>query len=140
IRFIQVSNFREKKGHIYTIQAFEKIRNHFQFKLTFVGKKDKEFERLYEKVSSSPIFDRIEFIDGLDRNGVKDFLERSHYFIHNSVTSKLNDQEGIPNAVMEAMSMELPILTTCHAGLPELDDNDVDIFFSKEKDIDEYCT
>jgi len=34
-------------------------------------------------------------------------------------------QREYPNAIIEAMAMELPIISTWHAGIPELVENEV---------------
>lgn len=143
IIFTQVSNFKEKKGHYHTIKAFEQFHMSYpdvDFKLIFIGSIDDDCSKLKKELVDSPILERIFFIGKLDSNGIRNQLEQSHFFVHNSITSKFNDQEGIPNAIMEAMSMELPILTTRHSGITELDNGNVNIFFSKEKDINDYVT
>ena len=50
------------------------------------------------------------------------------------------DEEGIPNAIMEAMAMKLPILSTFHAGIPELVEHGVNGLLCEEKDIDSLAT
>ena len=59
-------------------------------------------------------------------------------FVHHSITGDNGAQEGIPNAVAEAMAMELPVISTFHAGIPELVENNVNGFLIKEKDIENY--
>lgn len=140
--FTQVSNFREKKGHLYTLTAFERISEEvpdLDFKIVLIGAIDSHATELMKRFSDSPIYNRIVFTGLLNAESVLEKLEESHFFVHNSVTSKFGDQEGIPNSIMEAMSMELPILTTTHSGIPELDDGNTDIFSCEEKDIDGYC-
>ena len=45
-------------------------------------------------------------------------------------------QEGISNAVLEAMSMEVPIITTDAGGMNEAVTNEVEGFVIKKFDID----
>ncbi len=141
IIFTQVSNFREKKGHYFTVKAFEglqQIAPDINFQLNFVGHIDEDCERIISQVKSSPVYSKIVFTGRKSTHELRDLLERSHYFIHHSITSRFNDQEGIPNSIMEAMAMELPVVTTQHSGIPELDNGEVDIFFSEERNIDQY--
>lgn len=143
IVFTQVSNFREKKGHRYTIRAFEKFHERHprvSFELIFAGELDHFAQDIQRAFADSPIVDRIKFIGKRDRAGLKALLEQSHVFVHNSITSHHNDQEGIPNAIMEAMAMELPAVATYHAGIPELLHQGEDLFLAHEKDIDEYVS
>ena len=62
-------------------------------------------------------------------------LEKSDVFVHHSVTAKNGDQEGIPNAILEAMSMEMPILSTNHSGIPEAVIHNENGLLSNENDI-----
>jgi len=66
-------------------------------------------------------------------------MERAHYFVHHSITTEAGDTEGIPNAIMEAMAMELPVLATCHAGIPELVEDGIHGYLIPERDIDQYA-
>jgi colanic acid/amylovoran biosynthesis glycosyltransferase len=139
--FTQVSNFREKKGHYFTLLAFNEFLKKnptANFTLNFVGDLNAEYENLRQKAGMLPVMEKVKFLGKKNRNEIKEVLERSHVFVHNSITSKHNDQEGIPNAIMEAMAMEMPILATKHSGIPELLTGNEDVFLSEEKNINEY--
>ena len=56
-------------------------------------------------------------------------------FVHHSITPQNGDEEGIPTSIMEAMLMKLPILTTYHAGIPELVKHGENGLLCKEKDV-----
>jgi colanic acid/amylovoran biosynthesis glycosyltransferase len=52
------------------------------------------------------------------------------------VTAENGDQEGIPVALMEAMAVGVPVISTFHTGIPELIDNEVSGFLVPERDVD----
>ena len=66
-------------------------------------------------------------------------FENADYFIHHSIVDSRGDMEGIPNALMEAMAMELPVISSIHSGIPELVEDGVNGYLVKEKDVTNYA-
>ena len=138
--FLQVSNFVEKKGHEYTIKAFtEHIRE--------TGAKNKHLILagegpllliIKELTQSGGISEYVEFPGLVNRKQVKELMEKADCFVHHSITAKDGDMEGLPTVIMEAMAMELPIISTLHAGIPELVDSPDHGILVEEKDIESY--
>ncbi|MCV5366492.1 glycosyltransferase, partial [Escherichia coli] len=51
---------------------------------------------------------------------VKEVLEQADVFLLPSITGRDGDMEGIPVALMEAMAVGIPVISTVHSGIPEL--------------------
>ena len=51
---------------------------------------------------------------------VKAMLDEADVFLLPSVTGADGDMEGIPVALMEAMAVGIPVVSTLHSGIPEL--------------------
>lgn len=138
--FLQVSGFKEKKGHVYTIQAYKSFVDtypHLKSKLILAG--DGELlDSMKELVLELGISDLVEFPGFLTIEQTIDYMCLADVFVHHSVTDSNGDKEGIPNALIEAMAMELPIISTVHSGIPELIEDGVNGFLIKEKNITEY--
>jgi len=66
-------------------------------------------------------------------------MSEANIFVHHSVTGPSGDMEGIPNAIMEAMGMELPVLSSIHSGIPELVENGENGFLVQEFDVESYA-
>jgi len=60
----------------------------------------------------------------------------AHLMVAPSVTAANGDQEGIPNAVKEAMALGLPVVATRHSGIPELVEDGVSGLLVPERDVD----
>lgn len=138
--FLQVSNFNDKKGQQITIQAFNKYIKSGEKRnseLVFVGD-GKNITKCKDLVDSLNLQDKVVFKGAMNREQIITEMERASVFVHHSLTPTNGDQEGIPNSIIEAMSMKLPILSTYHSGIPEAVENGVNGYLCQENDIDTY--
>lgn len=139
IEFLQVSNFFEKKGHRYTLQAFARLlKKHANCRLTLAGGGDLKDE-VIAFASELGISDKVYFPDKVMPSEVIEYMKKADVFVHHSVTAASGDQEGIPNVIIEAMATGLPVISTFHAGIPELVNNGKNGFLVKERDVEDYA-
>ena len=139
--FLQVASFTEKKGQEYTLKAFAefiKINPTFQGKLVLAGSGPllQQIKDLAEKLGITAF---LEFPGLVNREEVKALMEGAHVFLHHSITASDGNTEGLPTVIMEAMAMELPVISTLHAGIPELVEENVNGYLVKEKDTATYA-
>ncbi|MEM6342619.1 MAG: glycosyltransferase [Bacteroidota bacterium] len=140
-RFLQISSFREKKGHRYTLEAYARFREkHPALKTQMIlAGEGPLMPEIRAQVAALGLEQVVEFPGLVTPQQAKSLLQEAHCFVHHSVRSNTGDQEGIPNAIMEAMAMQLPILATRHAGIPELVESGVNGYLVEEKDIKAYA-
>jgi colanic acid/amylovoran biosynthesis glycosyltransferase len=67
---------------------------------------------------------------------VKSWMNRAKLLIAPSVTSLQGDSEGLPNVVVEAQAMGLPVVSTFHAGIPEAVIHGETGFLTAERDVE----
>ncbi len=138
--FLQVSSLVEKKGHEYTLKAFakflsaQKLKN---FKLVLTGDGERK-ATLIDLSNELKIQKYVKFIGFVSPIEAKELMQNADVFVHHSITPQSGDEEGIPNALMEAMAMELPVLSTYHAGISELVTDGVNGYLVQERDVDTY--
>jgi glycosyltransferase involved in cell wall biosynthesis len=139
--FTQVGSFNEKKGQELTIKAFKEFllindANHFILK--FIGE-GKNLKKCMKLVSELELSKNVRFLGKMDQNQIVEELKMSNVFVHHSITPPNGDQEGIPNSIIEAMAMELPILSTQHSGIPEAVEHGLNGLLCNEYDIKHYA-
>lgn len=138
IKLLQVSNFVEKKGHKYTVEAFKRVLKEFpkaELVLAGDGELKSDIEML---VNDLGISDKVVFKGKVNQEEVRELMYESDIFLHHSITAESGDQEGIPNVIMEAMATGLPVVSTYHAGIPELINDGINGYLVPEKDILDY--
>lgn len=136
IRLATVARLTEKKGIEYSLQAIAKAREvypNLQFDLIGDGHLRPSLEQM---IHSLGLNDSVNLLGAKTRDELIAILNQAHLFLHPSVTPESGDQEGSPVAIQEAMAMGLPILSTTHAGIPELVEDGVSGFLVPERDAD----
>ncbi len=136
--FFQASNFVEKKGHEFTIKAFEMfVRTYSNAELIFAGSGELLLS-IKELVKNLDIQPKVRFLGHLSSEGVLEFMANADVFLHHSITASNGDQESIPTVIMEAMNCGLPVISTFHSGIPELIQSGADGILVEERNVVKY--
>lgn len=118
-RFLQACRLIPKKGVATTLCAFAIFQKEFpNAELSIAGKGPLQghLEELAEELG---ITSKVHFHGFVSQAQLRDLYAAAHVFIHPSETPPDQNQEGIPNSVLEAMSTGLAVLGTRHGGIPE---------------------
>jgi len=108
------------KGHKVLLEAVKLLRDrHVNLQVTLVGG-GPELVRLQQYVLDHDLADTVHFTQALSHPETLAQLRRADLFALASFA------EGIPVALMEAMSLGLPCVSTYIAGIPELIRNGID--------------
>lgn len=139
--FLQVSSLVEKKGHVYTLKAFkmflDSVETNNNYTLTITGDGE-NLDILKNLAKDLNILEKVNFLGWVDVPKAIELMNEADFFLHHSVTGFNGDKEGIPNAIMEAMAMKLPVISTFHSGIPELVEDGVNGYLVEEKDVKNY--
>lgn len=100
------------KGHKTAIQAMSKLKNEIDFELHFLGSGNKS--RWIEMAKKYKIEDRLIFDGVLPHKEVNKWLDDIDVYLIPSLT------EGMPRALIEAMSRACPAIGSKVGGIPEL--------------------
>ena len=116
---IAVGRFVEKKAPQHTISAFAFVaRNQKDLTLEMIGDGPllPECRKLAGRLG---LHDRIIFHGAQKQEVIARRMAGALLFLQHSVTAADGDTEGLPVAILEAMSCGLPVVATRHSGIPE---------------------
>ncbi len=121
LRITSVGRLVVKKGHDLLLRALAAaIERGLDARLTLVGEGPQR-PRLEALTAELELGDRVELRGGRPREEVDELLDRgTDLFALACRVAEDGDRDGIPVALMEAMSRGLPVLSTPVSGIPEL--------------------
>jgi glycosyltransferase involved in cell wall biosynthesis len=117
---ISVGQLKEKKGFQYLLQACQILKSqNYIFNCQIIGEGNlrQELERQIREFSLQNF---VTLRGALPHEGVIREYQRSTIFVLPCVTGSNGDRDGIPNVILEAMAMQLPVISTQHSGIPEV--------------------
>ncbi len=130
--FVQACRLIEKKGLPTTLRAFaEFTRSRPGARLTIAGE-GPDLEKTRSLAAELGI--EVGLPGFLSQEKLRALYESAHAFLHPSELGRDGNQEGVPNAMLEAMATRLPVLATHHGGIPEAVTDGADGFLVGERD------
>lgn len=135
LKIISTARLEEKKGLVYSIKAVtDLVKDGINVKYTIIGEGSIKKE-LMTLVESNNMHDHIKLVGRKNQDDVLKYLQSSDLLLAPSVEAKDGNQEGIPNAIKEAMLMNVPVISTFHSGIPELITDNQTGFLVPERDF-----
>ena len=118
-KLLQAGRLIEKKGFQTSLRAFAILQKKFPgatFTIAGEGPMEDELQSLARELG---IAEQVRFAGFLSQAQLREELFRSHVFLQPSELGRDGNQEGVPNAMLEAMASGLPVFATRHGGIPE---------------------
>ena len=136
LKIVCTGTLHEVKGQKYLLQACAQLKQRgVDFQLEFVGDGPDE-EMLCEMVTELGLADNVIFHGRVQRTEVIRILQGADIVALPSVPTQDGRREGIPVALMEAMSFGAPVVASELSGIPELVEKDVSGLLVPPKDVD----
>ena len=131
--FVQTCRLIAKKGLRAALKAFAEFRRSYPNATFTIAGEGPMLEELQRLVGELGLADAVAFPGFLNQAQLNALYARSHVFLHPSQLTEKQDQEGIPNSMLEAMATGLPVAATFHGGIPEAVRDDVSGFLVPER-------
>jgi colanic acid/amylovoran biosynthesis glycosyltransferase len=116
---MQACRLIPKKGVATSLRAFAVFKKDHPRAKFFVAGKGPLQPELEMLAAGLGIFKDVHFIGFLPQQHLIELYANSHLFLHPSETPPDENQEGVPNSILEAMATGLPVAATQHGGIPE---------------------
>ncbi len=107
-----------KKGFIHLIRACEILAQRgVNFRCWIVGE-GPERAALQAAITAGKLEEKVCLLGS--QTDIKKYLQRADVFVMPCVLDQSGDRDGIPTTLMEAMAMQVPVISTSLSGIPEL--------------------
>jgi len=117
LELLHVGSLVPRKAHHLIIEACKKLKeNKIKFHLTLIGDGTLRQE-LVELINKYDLKNYVDLLGVVDHKNLPNYMEKADVLVFPSIT------EGLPNAVLEAMSMKLVVILTNVDGNIELAQN-----------------
>lgn len=122
---ISVGQLKEKKGFQYLLQACQILKSKdYVFNCQIIGEGNLRPE-LERQIHEFSLQDFVTLRGALPHESVIEEYQHSTLFVLPCITGSDGDRDGIPNVILEAMAMQLPVISTQHSGIPEVIKNGI---------------
>lgn len=116
---IGVGQLKERKGFKVLVEACGILKQQgVDFECRIIGEGPMRAE-LEDRIQRLGLTGKVILYGALPHDEVFRQYEQSSIFALPALMASDGDRDGIPNVILEAMAMELPVVSTCHSAIPE---------------------
>ena len=116
---LQAGRLIEKKGLTNSLRAFAIFQRQYPPATFTIAGEGPLLPELKALAGELGIEKQVRFVGFLAQVQLRQEFYKAHLFLHPSELGRDGNQEGVPNAMLEAMASGLPVFATRHGGIPE---------------------
>jgi glycosyltransferase involved in cell wall biosynthesis len=133
-KLLQAGRLIEKKGFETSLRAFAAFQQKNPAAIFTIAGEGPMKDRLRNFAQELGVGEQVRFTGFLSQTRLREEFYRAHLFLHPSELGGDGNQEGVPNAMLEAMASGLPVFATKHGGIPEAIEDRVSGLLIGERD------
>ncbi|MBT0608442.1 glycosyltransferase [Aequorivita echinoideorum] len=135
-QFISVGRFTNKKAPYYSILSFKKVLKYYPGAKLIMAGDGELLNTCKNLVKVFGLEDNIHFPGIITAEEFKQYLQSSRAYVQHSITADNGDMEGTPLAILEASAAGIPVISTYHAGIPDVILHEITGLLCNEHDVD----
>jgi colanic acid/amylovoran biosynthesis glycosyltransferase len=109
---LQAGRLIEKKGFQTTLRAFAAFQRRIPGAILTIAGEGPMLDDLQNLARELNVADHVFFVGFLSQAELREQFYRAHIFLHPSELGADGNQEGVPNAMLEAMASGVPGVST----------------------------
>jgi colanic acid/amylovoran biosynthesis glycosyltransferase len=138
IILLMLASLVPQKGHLFLLKSIKQLVgkgiNNFELRIIGEGELGKQLKKYVKKNNFFKYVIFLGAIKYISKEMIAEY-QNADIFVHPSVIAPNGDKEGIPGTIVEAMSAGLPVISTYHAGIPYIIENEKTGLLVKEWDV-----
>lgn len=137
-RIVTVASPTEKKGYPTALRAIADVVNQVDnLEYRIIGWEKKNQPELTNLIHDLDISGNVQVLGKIPDEKLINEVDRAELFLLPSQIAVNGDRDGIPVALMEAMALETPPISTEVSGIPELIQHGVNGFLVQQQDVNQ---
>jgi len=109
----------EKKGFPYLIEACQiLVKRNYHFKCEIVGEGPQR-DMLQKMIAEAHLEGIVSLEGAVLQENLLDYWRKATIFVLPCVIGEDGDRDGMPNVLIEAMALQVPVISTSIVGIPE---------------------
>ncbi len=117
---LAVGRLTEKKGYRYLVEACAQLRQRgLAFECHIVGPDVGLGQDLARHVAALGLGNQVQLVGTISNDAVRERMARATVLAVPSIEDRHGDSDGVPNVVLEAMALGLPVVSTDVGGIAE---------------------
>jgi glycosyltransferase involved in cell wall biosynthesis len=133
--FIAVGRFVDKKAPYYTLLAFKEVLHEFPNAQLIMAGNGTLYNTVLNLVKYYKLENNVKLVDVINPEQFISYLKEARAFVQHSITAEDGDMEGTPVGILEACASAVPVISTYHAGIPDVIEHGVNGLLCNEHDI-----
>ncbi|MBN4070579.1 glycosyltransferase [Olleya sp. AH-315-F22] len=135
-QFLALGRFVDKKAPYYTVLAFKEVLKKHSDAMLIMAGDGVLLNSVVNLVKHYKLDDNIKFLGVVKPKEYRSLLQESLAFVQHSITAENGDMEGTPVAIVEANLAGLPVISTYHAGIPDVVTHNKTGLLCEEHDVE----